>query len=131
MSKPIFPIIPRKTPVLDVLRGQKAGDDSETLDEAQKRLAEDFRRGLASALGVPPEAIRQDLVENWIVGWTRAVVDPAFLGQAEEFGRALGQILPGRGAGSVAPQRDQSPAVRPQTNKTESHISSDISPVDI
>jgi len=130
MSKPIFPIIPRKTPVLDMLRGQKAGVDHEDLNEAQKRLAEDFRRGLASALGVPPEAIRQDLVEDWVIGWTKAVVDPAFWGQAEEFGRALAQILPSRGAESVAPQRTKSPAVQPQTKKAESY-SSDISPVNI
>jgi len=51
MSKPIFPIIKRKTPVLDMLRergilGQKVGVTPETLTPAQRRLMEEFRRGI-------------------------------------------------------------------------------------
>jgi len=93
MSKPIFPIIPRKTPILDLLRGQKVGVTPETLTPAQRRLMEEFRRGIASALGVPPEAIREEPLEKWIVEWTRAFVKPEYWAQGYELGRQLGNIL--------------------------------------
>lgn len=98
----IFPIIPRPAPFLEMLFGEKVGVTAGALTEEQMRLAEKFREGMASALGVPPEAIRQEPIERWVISWTRAFVKPeywaemnwsALEGVMGEFGRALGQVL--------------------------------------
>ena len=44
-----------------------------------KQIAEKFRQGIAEAIGVPPEYIREDVVERWVEGWIRAFVKPQFL----------------------------------------------------
>lgn len=56
------------------------------LTPEQKQLAEEFRRGIAQALGVPPEAIRQEPIERWVRRWTEAFVKPGFLGSARDMG---------------------------------------------
>jgi len=105
----IFPIFRERAPVLDKLKGlqaqqaqQKAGITPETLNEAQKRLMDEFRRGIADALGVPPEAIRPEPVERWIVEWTKAWVSPEFYAQAvvamtaseaHRLGKGLGEMI--------------------------------------
>jgi len=91
MSKPIFPIIKRPAPVLEFLRGGKllgeilgqfVGVTPETLTPAQKALAEKFKVGIASVLGVPPEAIREEVVEKWVIQWSKAFVKPEYWKQA-------------------------------------------------
>jgi len=140
MSKPIFPIIKRKTPFLDMLRkrgilGQYVGTTPETLTEAQKRLAEEFKRGIASVLGVPPEAIRQDVVEKWVIEWSKAFTKPEYWRQGYDLGRELGEILrsagvygqelPPRGTGLITgragPRRGGQP--RTEEERRERHFS--------
>jgi len=72
----IFPLIKRPS-ILGVLRGQRVGITPGTLTEAQKRLAEKFKRGIADALGVPPEMIRKEPVEEWVIEFTKAFVEPS------------------------------------------------------
>jgi len=102
-EKRIFPIIPRPAPILDRLLGQKvAVSPGAPLTEAQKRLAEEFRRGIAEVLGVPPEAIREEPIEKWVREWTRAFVKPEYTYQINwdalgtvmrQMGNSLGQVL--------------------------------------
>ena len=69
------------------------------LTPAQKRLAEEFKRGIAEALGVPPEAIREEPIERWIRRWTAAFVKPTYwtsrvaLSEVRQLGFELGRLL--------------------------------------
>ena len=69
------------------------------LTPAQKRLAEEFKRGIAEALGVPPEAIKEEPIERWIRRWTAAFVKPTYwtsrtaLNEVYQLGVELGNIL--------------------------------------
>jgi hypothetical protein len=49
----------------------------------QRVLIEKWKRGIAAALGVPVEAIREDVAEKWLINWMRALVKP-------EYWRAIG-----------------------------------------
>jgi hypothetical protein len=49
----------------------------------QRALIEKYKRSLARAIGVPPEAIREDVAERWLMHWLKALVKP-------EYWRALG-----------------------------------------
>jgi len=51
----------------------------EELPEPQRRLAEEFRRGIAKAVGVPEEAINEETVVKWVTGWSRAFIKPEYL----------------------------------------------------
>lgn len=78
MSEPIFPILRDNAPFIEKLR-QKLNFSpklAKELTPAQKRMAEEFRIGMAEALGVSPERIRNDVVSKWIINWTRAFVKP-------------------------------------------------------
>jgi hypothetical protein len=44
----------------------------------QRVLIEKWKRGIASALGVPVEAIREDVAEKWLINWMRALVKPEY-----------------------------------------------------
>ena len=55
-----------------------------------KRLAEEYRRGIAAALGVSPEEIRPEVVEKWAEEWARAMLVP------EAFRRIFGHYSPTR-----------------------------------
>jgi len=55
-----------------------------------RALVEEFRRGIASALGVSPEDIRPELVEKWAREWARAFLTP------EAFRRIWGHSSPSR-----------------------------------
>ncbi|MEM2618761.1 MAG: hypothetical protein QW356_04670 [Candidatus Hadarchaeales archaeon] len=95
----MFPILKRPAPLLELLRGQRVAVTPETpLTEAQRKLAESFKVGIALALGVPPEAIRQESIERWIREWTKAFVRPEWWAQVsvddmERLGRMLGEIV--------------------------------------
>jgi hypothetical protein len=137
MSKPIFPFFPRKTPVLDLLRGQKVGTSPETLTEAQKRLMEEFRSGIASALGVPPEAIREEPLQKWVVNWSKAWTKESYWQQGYELGKQLGEIisevygqtLPPRGTGLITGRAVERRMGQPRTEeeRRERHEGSEIS----
>jgi hypothetical protein len=92
----------RELPAIRALRErlpllQVVGVTPERLTPAQRELMRRFREGIASALGVPPEAIREDVLERWIIEWTKAFVKPEYWAmRAElgyEFGRELGRLL--------------------------------------
>jgi len=55
-----------------------------------KNLAEEFRRGIAAAIGVRPEDINPEVVERWVREWTRAFLTP------EAFRRIWGHYSPTR-----------------------------------
>jgi len=133
MSKPIFPFIREKALVLDFFR-QKVGFTAGTLTESQKQMAEEFRIGMSQALGVPPEAIREDLVTRWIVGWTKAFVKPEYWAEVapttdriRALGITMGEIV--RSALSARERLDlmkqaQPPlAEQPQRTKEEPYYS--------
>ena len=135
MPEPIIPIVKRKTPILDMLRekgllSQRVGTTPETLTEAQKRLAEEFRRGIASAIGVPPEAIREDLVEKWVIEWSKALTKPEYWAEGYKLGEILGQALPPRGAGLVTGRAGERRGGRPRTEeeRRERHFGSGEKP---
>lgn len=65
-----------------LIRAQRIGVRPGQLTPEQKRLAEKFRRGIADVLGIPPEAIREDVVERWVVEWSKAFVKPEYWAQA-------------------------------------------------
>lgn len=74
----VFPIIDRRTPVLDRIRGGDEEDIAETLgrligegvksdneeemDQRRANAAQGFRKGLASELGVSEDSIRDDVI---------------------------------------------------------------------
>jgi len=97
-------------------------------------MAEEFRRGMADALGVPPEAIREDLVQKWIVNWSRAFVKPEYWAEVapttdkiRELGATIGEII----RGALSPRerlglmgQAQPPlAEQPQRTKEEPYYS--------
>ena len=55
-----------------------------------QRLAEEFRRGIAEAIGVSPEDIKPEIVEKWVREWTRAFLTP------EAFRRIWGHESPSK-----------------------------------
>ena len=133
MARPIFPFVREKALVLDFFR-QRTGIGGGTLTESQQQMAEEFRIGMASALGVPPEAIRDDLVRNWIVNWTRAFVKPEYWAEVapttdriRALGMTMGEIV--RSAVSARERLDlmkqaQPPlAEQPQRTKEEPYYS--------
>jgi len=133
MARPIFPFVREKALVLDFFR-QRTGIGGGTLTESQQQMAEEFRIGMASALGVPPEAIRDDLVRNWIVNWTRAFVKPEYWAEVapttdriRALGMTMGEIV--RNALSARERLDlmkqaQPPlAEQPQRTKEEPYYS--------
>jgi len=133
MSRPIFPLVREQAPVLDFFR-EKVGFTAGTLTESQRQMAEEFRIGMASALGVPPEAIREDLVQKWIVNWTRAFVKPEYWAEVAPttdkirvLGRELGEIVRGglsaRERLDLMKQAQPPQAEQPQRTKEEPYFS--------
>lgn len=113
MSKPLFPIL-RERSLLGLFR-QRAGVTSGTLTEAQRQLAEEFRRGLAEALGVSPESIRREVVEKWVVNWSRAFVRPEYWAQQggiRQLGRDLAALTHRTQAQDPSPSGEKT--VRPR-----------------
>jgi hypothetical protein len=54
------------------------------LTPQQEELMKKFRKGLADALGIPEEAIREDILRRWVTEWTRAIVSPEYLKEHPE-----------------------------------------------
>ncbi|GAI46190.1 unnamed protein product, partial [marine sediment metagenome] len=101
MARHIFPLVREKALVLDFFR-ERAGITVGGLTESQTQMAEEFRIGMSQALGVPPEAIREEIVQKWIVNWTRAFVKPEYWAEVapttdtiRALGRELGEIVRG------------------------------------
>ena len=114
---------------------ERAGVTVGALTETQRQMAEEFRRGMASALGVPPEAIREDIVQKWIVNWTRAFVKPEYWAEVapttdriRELGRELGEIaksaLSARERLELMRQAQPPLADQPKRTKEEPYYSS-------
>jgi len=133
MSRPIFPFIREKALVLDFFR-QKVGFTAGTLTESQKQMAEEFRIGMSQALGVPPEAIREGIVQKWIVNWTRAFVKPEYWAEVapttdriRDLGRQLGEMareaLSARERLDLMKQAQPPLADEPQRTKEEPYYS--------
>ena len=85
--------------IIDKLFGQRLTRDN--LTDEQKKLTTAFRQGLAQALGVPVENIREDVISNWLLNFTRAFVKPEHFDQTvmpperqiKLFGQELGGII--------------------------------------
>jgi len=67
-----------------------------------QRLANKFREGMAKAIGVPPEWIREDVVQRWVENYVKAFVKPEYWGmvfqspgeyEMEWLGYELGEII--------------------------------------
>jgi len=132
-SKPILPIVRERAPVIDFFR-QRTGIGGNTLTESQQQMADEFRIGMAEALGVPQEAIRDDLVKKWILNWTRAFVKPEYwaevaptTGKIRELGRNIGDIVrSGLGAReqlSLLTQEQPAQPDQPEKTKEEPYFS--------
>ena len=61
----------------------------EELTPEQRQLMEKFREGIAEALGVPPEAIREDVLIKWVTEWSKAFIKPEYLTMYPEVARKL------------------------------------------
>ncbi len=133
MSRPVFPFVREKAPVLDFFR-ERAGVTTGALTESQRQMAEEFRRGMADALGVPPEAIREDIVQKWIVNWTRAFVKPEYWAEVapttdrirdlgRELGEAVRSAIPARDRLDLMRQAQPPLAEQPQRTKEEPYFS--------
>ena len=113
---------------------ERVGVTAGALTESQRQMAEEFRRGMADALGVPPEAIREDIVQKWIVNWTRAFVKPEYWAEVAPttdkirvLGRELGEIVRGglsaRERLDLMKQAQPPQAEQPQRTKEEPYFS--------
>ena len=58
------------------LRPRLLGEIEKIAVPRKKELIEKYKTGLATAIGVKPEEIREDLLERWLVGWLRAIIKP-------------------------------------------------------
>lgn len=65
-----------------VYRLEYVGITPETLTESQKMLMERFATAISGVLGVPREAIREDVLQRWVINWSKAFV-------REEFWRSM------------------------------------------
>jgi hypothetical protein len=54
------------------------GEIRRELTPQQRALIEKWKRGIAEALGVPVEAIREDVAERWLIHWMKALVKPEY-----------------------------------------------------
>lgn len=70
-------ILDNKGPIRQFFSSQEL--TTENLTDEQKRLATSFREGMAQALGVPVENIKDEPVHRWIINFTRAFVKPELL----------------------------------------------------
>lgn len=133
MARPIFPIVRERALVLDFFR-ERAGVTVGGLTESQTQMADEFRRGMASALGVPPEAIREEVVQKWLVNWTRAFVKPEYWAEVapttdriRDLGRQMGEmvrgILSARERLDLMKQAQPPLAEQPQRTKEEPYYS--------
>ena len=50
----------------------------ECLPPNLRYLAERYRNAIAEVLGLPPEAIREDVVVKWVKHWMHAFVKPEY-----------------------------------------------------
>ncbi len=57
---------------------QRECDRIECLPPHLQTLALRYRDAIASVLGVPPEAIREDVVVRWVRDWAQAYVKPEY-----------------------------------------------------
>lgn len=133
MSRPIFPLIREKALVLDFFR-ERAGVTVGGLTESQRQMAEEFRIGMSQALGVPQEAIREEVVQKWLVNWTRAFVKPEYWAEVapttdriRDLGRQMGEMLRGilsaRERLELMKQAQPPLAEQPQRTKEEPYYS--------
>lgn len=58
------------------LRPRLFGEAERVSVPRKRELMEKYKMGLATAIGVKPEEIREDLLERWLVGWLRAIIKP-------------------------------------------------------
>lgn len=52
-----------------------------------KQLAEEYKEGIAEALGVSPEDINQEVVNKWVEDWAKAFLKPAVFYQMFDKGK--------------------------------------------
>jgi len=67
-----------KEPLFPRLWGEYIGITPETLTPAQRELMERYKSAIATVLGVPPEAIREDMAARWVIEWSKKLVKPEY-----------------------------------------------------
>ena len=65
-------------PLVEALLSAQSPRSIEELPPHLRELAERYRRAVADVLGVPPEAIREDVVVRWVTHWAEAYVKPEY-----------------------------------------------------
>ena len=91
----LFPFIPRKTPVVDLVR-QKMNivrPEEEAVDSTVQTFGEDFVKGLATSLGVKPSTISYDMIAQWIMDWNSLLHSESLDQAGQSMGQMLGKIL--------------------------------------
>jgi len=86
--------------VLRSFRQHRYGSEYVT-EETLRRLAGIYRRGIAEVLGVPVEAIKEDITMKWARRWVEAFVKPEYIRYSSmhlesifyEMGRDTGHLL--------------------------------------
>ena len=97
-------IIFRRRPILNIFTDsdQQVKNYGSSNNEKLWHLANRFREGIASALGVPPEYIREDRVRRWVENWAKAWIKPEYWDEVlngvdgnkmENLGFEIGSIL--------------------------------------
>ena len=64
--------------ILRSIFAQRTCNRIECLPPHLQTLAERYRNAVANVLGVPPEAIREDIVVKWARDWAEAYVKPEY-----------------------------------------------------
>lgn len=96
--KPIYPVLPRNTPLFDKVR-EKTGFGLGDIVGGQDDLVARFRAGIAEGLGVPIEAIKEAAVRQWIIDFIKTFIAPEFrskvaprVNQIQDLGKSIGSI---------------------------------------
>jgi len=89
-----------RRPIRDFIFGKpKSGTDPE---KELPELARAYRRGIAEAIGVPPEAIKEEKVKKWYRHFVKALVKPRYWQEAfsspnkyevRQLGRQIGKLI--------------------------------------
>jgi hypothetical protein len=94
----------------------------------EKALIEKWKRGIASALGVPREAIRDDVADQYLGWWVRLLVKQDYwrlVGLEQEGNRATSDASKQEGKQSTSMQEKREASSNRKAKKITREVSSD------
>ena len=122
----LFPLVPRKTPVVDLIREKMNVQPEEGIDSTPQTFGEDFIKGLATSFGIKPSAISYDMIAQWIMDWnslmSSELLDKTGQAMGQTLGKIVSQALPSRRTGSIIEKITEK-----RTERPEKEYSQDIS----